>query len=167
MNSFLKKYVLFNLLYFHDPFQSRSSVWNFCRWVADVPPRETSLSGEERGETSAVRRLLTFFWQDKLTNAHTVRGRPTLKNDTERSGVFGMGWSPNSKKNKRNFQNIQWHQIFIDAMTDRNIRSVRGKWIRFWREEWVSSLKVERFVQLLIMQCDIHNAEDKKLAVCI
>ena len=34
-----------------------SSVWNFCRWVANVPPRETSLSGEERGETSAVRRL--------------------------------------------------------------------------------------------------------------
>ena len=32
-------------------------MWNFCRWVADVPPRETSLSGEERGETSAVRRL--------------------------------------------------------------------------------------------------------------
>ena len=34
-----------------------SSVWNFCRWVADVPPRETSLSGDEREETSAVRRL--------------------------------------------------------------------------------------------------------------
>ena len=28
-----------------------SSVWNFCRWVADVPPRETSPSGEERGKT--------------------------------------------------------------------------------------------------------------------
>ena len=27
-----------------------SSVWNLCRWVADVPPRET-FSGEERGET--------------------------------------------------------------------------------------------------------------------
>ena len=25
--------------------------------VADVPPRETSLSGDERGETSVVRRL--------------------------------------------------------------------------------------------------------------
>ena len=34
-----------------------SSVWNFCRWITDVPPRETSLSGDERGETSAVRRL--------------------------------------------------------------------------------------------------------------
>ena len=34
-----------------------SSVWNFCRWVADVPPRKTSLSGDEREETSAVRRL--------------------------------------------------------------------------------------------------------------
>ena len=36
-----------------------SSVWNFCHWVTDVPPRETSLSGDERGETSAVRRLGT------------------------------------------------------------------------------------------------------------
>ena len=34
-----------------------SSVWNFCRWVADVPPCETSLNGNEREETSAVRRL--------------------------------------------------------------------------------------------------------------
>jgi len=34
------------------------SVWNFCRWVADVPSRETSLIGDEWGEMSAVRRLL-------------------------------------------------------------------------------------------------------------
>ena len=34
-----------------------SSVGNFCRWVAEVPPRETSFGGDERGETSAVRRL--------------------------------------------------------------------------------------------------------------
>ena len=34
-----------------------SSVRNFCRWVAEVPRRETSLSGDERGETSAVRTL--------------------------------------------------------------------------------------------------------------
>ena len=29
-----------------------SSVWNFCCWVTDVPPGETSPSGDERGETS-------------------------------------------------------------------------------------------------------------------
>ena len=34
-----------------------TSVWNFCCWVPHVPPRETSLSGDERGETSAVGRL--------------------------------------------------------------------------------------------------------------
>ena len=34
-----------------------SSKWNFCPWVADVFPRKTSLSGDEWGETSAVRRL--------------------------------------------------------------------------------------------------------------
>ena len=28
-----------------------SSVWNFCRWVADFSPRETSLSGDGRGES--------------------------------------------------------------------------------------------------------------------
>ena len=31
-----------------------SSVWNFCRRAADVPPCEMSLSGDERGETPAV-----------------------------------------------------------------------------------------------------------------
>ena len=36
-----------------------SSVWNFCRLVADVPLRETSLSGDKQGETSAIRRLAT------------------------------------------------------------------------------------------------------------
>ena len=35
-----------------------SSVWNFCRRVADVPPRETSLIGDERGETS----VFTGYW---------------------------------------------------------------------------------------------------------
>ena len=84
MNSFLKKYVLFNLLYFHDPFQSRSSVWTFCRWVAEVLPRGTSLSGNERGETSAVRRLLAArlmfhygFRQDEMKYVCTVEPRCT------------------------------------------------------------------------------------------
>ena len=35
-----------------------SSVWNFSRRVADVPPRETSLIGDERGETS----VFTGYW---------------------------------------------------------------------------------------------------------
>ena len=29
-----------------------SSVWNFCCWLTDVPPGETSPSSDERGETS-------------------------------------------------------------------------------------------------------------------
>ena len=56
-----------------------------------------------------------------------------------------MGWSANSKKNKRNCQDVQWYQILIDVMTNRNIRSVRVKLIRVWREECVSSLRVGRF----------------------
>ena len=39
------------------------SVWNFCRWVADVPPRETCLSGDEQGETSAIRSLNLHGWK--------------------------------------------------------------------------------------------------------
>ena len=35
-----------------------SSVWNFCRWVADVPPRETSPAAK-----SEEKRM---FWQAKL-----------------------------------------------------------------------------------------------------
>ena len=31
-----------------------SSVWNFCCWVTDVPPGETSPSGDERRETSVL-----------------------------------------------------------------------------------------------------------------
>ena len=43
-----------------------SSVWNFRHWVADVPPRETSLSDDEPVETSPFRRLavlsLSHWW---------------------------------------------------------------------------------------------------------
>ena len=61
----------------------------------------------------------------KLTNAHTVRGRPALKNNTEcfRNGLVRA----NSKKNKGNYQEIQLHQILmdpIDAMTNRNMIGV-------------------------------------------
>ena len=39
-----------------------SSVWNICRWVADVPPREMSPSSNEQGETSVfIGYNLTFF----------------------------------------------------------------------------------------------------------
>ena len=34
-----------------------SSLWNFSRWVADIPPRAMSLNGDEWGETSALHRL--------------------------------------------------------------------------------------------------------------
>ena len=37
------------------------SVLNFCCWVTDVPPHETSHSSDEQGEMSAVRRLETMM----------------------------------------------------------------------------------------------------------
>ena len=42
-----------------------SSVWNFCGWVVDVPPRETSTSGEEWGETAVFAALAV--WRDFKT----------------------------------------------------------------------------------------------------
>ena len=42
-----------------------SSVWNFCGWVVDVPPRETSTSGEEWGETAVFAGLAV--WRDFKT----------------------------------------------------------------------------------------------------
>ena len=58
-----------------------SSVWNFCRWVADVPPRETSLSGDERGETSAVRRL-------EETYPHSINSLSMLHAKSFSSSIF-------------------------------------------------------------------------------
>ena len=52
-----------------------SSVWNFCRRVADVPPRETSLTGDERGETS----VFTGYWTSFKT--------PFRANFTETNGL--------------------------------------------------------------------------------
>ena len=46
---------------------------NFCRWVADVAPRETSLSGDERGETSAIRRLLLKKLETSRSALHYAR----------------------------------------------------------------------------------------------
>ena len=57
----------------------------------------------------------------------------------------------------------------IDAMTNRNVRIVRVKSIRVRTEECVSSLRVARFVWLLIsvtiVTFDFHNAEHKELPV--
>ena len=52
-----------------------SSVWSFCRRVADVPPRETSLIGDERGETS----VFTGYWTSFKT--------PFRANLTETNGL--------------------------------------------------------------------------------
>ena len=54
-----------------------------------------------------------------------------------------MDWSANSKKNKGNYQDIQWHQRLmdpIDAMTNRDIKGVRVKWIKEFeqRNVWES-----------------------------
>ena len=34
-----------------------SSVWNFCGWVADVPPRETSPNGDKRLKFAGLRKI--------------------------------------------------------------------------------------------------------------
>ena len=94
-----------------------------------------------------MRNVSIYCWRMisclKLTNAHTVRGMLTLKNDW--AFPEWVGPRTQGKSNE-----IQWHQILIDEMTNRNTRSVRVKLIEVWREECVSSLRVERFVWLVI-----------------
>ena len=57
----------------------------------------------------------------ELTNAHTVRGRPTLKNNTE---CFRNMLVRKSKNNKGNFQDIQRLMDLIEAMKNMNVKSV-------------------------------------------
>ena len=58
----------------------------------------------------------------KLTNAHTVRGRPTLK--------FHNGLVRELKEKQRKLSRHSKTMDLIDAMTNRNVRSVRVKSIR-------------------------------------
>ena len=62
----------------------------------------------------------------KLTNAHTVHGRPTLK--------FPSGLVCKLKEKLRKLSRLSKTMDLIDTMTNRNIRSV------------VSGLRVARFV---------------------
>ena len=39
-----------------------SSVWNFCRWVADVPPRETSLAAKRNRCFRTLQTFLCGHW---------------------------------------------------------------------------------------------------------
>ena len=45
-----------------------SSVWNFCRWVADVPPRETSLTAKSEEKRMFSQALLNL----SLTNFNQI-----------------------------------------------------------------------------------------------
>ena len=87
--------------------------------------------------------------------------------------VFGMGWSANSKKNKRNFRDIQWHQILIDEMTESEYQEGTCKMVKIRRVWRGMCIKFEsRKICVACNQCDnsdldIHNAEDKKLPVHI
>ena len=55
-----------------------SSVWNFCRWVADVPPRETSPVAKSEDKR--------MFTQASLGSV--------LQSKKENSGVKGGHWFP-------------------------------------------------------------------------
>ena len=62
----------------------------------------------------------------KLTNAQTVRGRPTL-NDTE---CFHNGLVRERKEKQRKLSKHSKTIDLIDGMTNRNVRSVHVKSIR-------------------------------------
>ena len=54
-----------------------SSVWNFCRWVADVPPRKPSPSGNDDSQKNSGHFMtpsLVFLWMtsgEQLQKFHT------------------------------------------------------------------------------------------------
>ena len=92
--SFLFLFVRLNKFAFGTPWLTdflcklwfTSSVWH---WVAVVPLCETSLSGEERGETSAVRRLILKVCFDNLS--HYLQGSWRRCGVTE-TGTNGRVW---------------------------------------------------------------------------
>ena len=93
-----------------------SSVWNICRWVADVPPREKSLSGDERGETSTVRRLLSF-WRHSLENSKKLEFYKTFKGEYSTSLCTDV--PPPSEKNREKRENrIKTHKTAINRPVD-------------------------------------------------
>ena len=93
-----------------------SSVWNFCRSVADVPPREKSLSGDERGETSTVRRLLSF-WRHSLGNSKKLEFYKTFKGEYSTSLCTDV--PPPSEKNREKRENrIKTYKTAINRPVD-------------------------------------------------
>ena len=68
---------------------------------------------------------------------------PHYKNNTE---CFHNGLVRELKEKQRKLSRHSKTMDLIDAMTNRNVRSVRVKLIRVWTEECVSSLRVARFV---------------------
>ena len=43
-----------------------SSLWNFCRWVADVPPRETSSATKSEEKRTFLQASLLFHYKKKI-----------------------------------------------------------------------------------------------------
>ena len=91
-----------------------SSEWNFCHWAADVPPRETSLSGEEK-------RL-------PLAGYKTVRGYHLTgcEKSGDKIGCHCLFWSP-SQSNVITFETHPLHpwKRFFEGLD-------RGGWGGGW-----------------------------------
>ena len=55
----------------------RSSVWNFCRWVAEIIPRETSLAAKSEEKwlfSQAMSSLNWFFWWVQIYLSSCLQG---------------------------------------------------------------------------------------------
>ena len=84
---------------------------------------------------------------------------------------FGMGWSANSKKNKRNCQDIQWRQILHRRNDKSEYQECTSKMDKTLKRGMCIKFE-SRKICIAGNQCDIsdlniHNAEDKKLPVFI
>ena len=83
-----------------------------------------------RFEERVIRCSIMLF-RVKLTNAHTVRGRPALKNNTEyfRNRLV-RELKEKQRKLSRHSMTSKTHGPHRRIITNRNIRRVRVKWIR-------------------------------------
>ena len=104
----------------------------------------------------------------KLTNAHTVRGRPTLKNDTERfrNGLVRELKEKQTKLSRHSMtsnthrRNDKSEYQECTCKMDKSLK--RGMCIKFeGRKICIAGYQSDN------SDLDIHNAEDKKLPVFI
>ena len=87
------------------PDRFTSSVWNFCRWVADVPPRETSpaAKSEEKRMFSQAKIHAVHSGYRVLDSRFFITGTWTQHSIRYPGIPDSLSWIPNSKAQDSRF----------------------------------------------------------------